>query len=72
MAKMKAKTPVRDHVMMMTNLFTEAELHSAELDQVTQVEIILNSLSSDFIQFTYNYSVSNYWMSYKHLSLLVY
>ena len=33
-AKMKAGTPVRDHVTMMTNYFTEAELHGAEIDQV--------------------------------------
>ena len=41
--------------MMMTNYFTEAELHGAEIDQVTQVGIILNSLSPDFIQFNSNY-----------------
>ena len=42
-ARMKTGTLVRDHVMMMTNYFTEAELHGAEIDQVTQVGIILNS-----------------------------
>ena len=41
--------------MMMTNYFTKAELHGAEIDQVTQVRIILNSLSPDFIQFNSNY-----------------
>ena len=62
---MKVGTPVRDHVMMMTNYFTEAELHGAEIDQVTQVGIILNSLSSDFIQFTSNYIMNklNYGLS---------
>ena len=54
-ARMKTGTPVRDHVMMMTNYFIEAEIHGAEIDKVTQVGIILNSLSSDFIQFTSNY-----------------
>ena len=34
-ARMKTGTPVSDHVMMMTNYFTEAELHGAEIDQVT-------------------------------------
>ena len=53
--RMIAGTPVRDHVMKMTNYFTEAELHGALMDEVTQVGIILNSLSSDFIQFTSNY-----------------
>ena len=33
--RMKTGMPVRDHVMMMTNYFTEAELHGAEIDQVT-------------------------------------
>ena len=54
-ARMKTGAPVRDHVMMMTNYFTEAELHGAEIDQVTQVGIILNSLSPDFIQLNSNY-----------------
>ena len=54
-AKMKSGTPVRDHVMMMTNYFTEAELHGGNIDEVSQVGIILNSLSNDFIQFTSNY-----------------
>ena len=54
-AKMSLGTYVRDHVMMMTNYFIEAELHSATIDEVTQVGIILNSLSPDFVQFTSNY-----------------
>ena len=54
-AKMSPGTYVRDHVMMMTNYFIEAELHSATIDEVTQVGIILNSLSPDFVQFTSNY-----------------
>jgi hypothetical protein len=53
--RMTAGTPVRDHVMLMTNYFTEAELHGAQMDEITQVGIILNSLSNDFIQFTSNY-----------------
>ena len=31
-AKIKASTLVRDHIMMMTNYFTEVELHSIEID----------------------------------------
>ena len=53
--RMKSGNLVMDHVMMMTNYFTEAELHGAEIDRVTQVRIILNSLSPDFIQFNSNY-----------------
>ena len=39
-AKMKASTPMRDHVMIMTNYFTEAELHGAEIDQVTKWKLL--------------------------------
>ena len=53
--RMKNGTPVRNHVMMMTNYFTEAKLHGAKINQVTQIRIILNSLSPDFIQFNSNY-----------------
>ena len=62
---MKSGTPVRDHIMMMTNYFTEAELYGAEIDQVTQVGIILNFLSPDFIQFNSNYIMNklNYLVS---------
>ena len=34
-ARMKSGTSIRDHVMMMTNYFTEAELHGAVIDPVT-------------------------------------
>ena len=34
-AKIRSGTYVRDHVMMMTNYFTEAELHRAQIDEVT-------------------------------------
>ena len=33
-ARMKSGTLVRDHVMMMTNYFTEPELYGTEIDQV--------------------------------------
>ena len=52
---MKSGTPIRDHVMTMTNYFTKTELHGTEIDLVTQVGIILNFLSTEFIQFTFNY-----------------
>ena len=34
-ARMKSRTLVRDHIMMMTNYFTEVELHGTKIDQVT-------------------------------------
>ena len=57
-ARMKTGTPVRDHVIMMTNYFTEAKHHGAKIDQVMQMGIILNSLSPDFIQFNSNYIIN--------------
>ena len=48
-------TPVRDHVLNMANYINEAELHGAIRDERTQVSIILDSLTPDFLQFTSNY-----------------
>ncbi|KAG6499505.1 hypothetical protein ZIOFF_039294 [Zingiber officinale] len=64
-ARMILGTHVRDHVMPMTNYFSEAEMHGAVIDEGTQVSIILNSLSSDFIPFTSNYIMNklNYGMT---------
>ncbi|XP_073136705.1 uncharacterized protein [Henckelia pumila] len=64
-ARMVAGTHVHDHVMQMTNHFSEAEMHGAVVDEATQVSIILNSLSSDFIPFTRNYIMNklNYGMT---------
>ena len=47
--KNEEKTPIRDHVIIMTNYFVEAELHDIDIDKVIQVKIILNFLSADFI-----------------------
>ena len=48
-------TPVRDHVLNMANYINEEELHGAIIDERTQVSIILDSLTPDFLQFTSNY-----------------
>ena len=62
---MKSEIPMRDRVIMMTNYFKKDELHGAEIDQVTQVGIILNSLSPNFAQFNSNYIMNkmNYLVS---------
>ena len=54
-AKMSKGTLVRDHVLNMANYINEAELHGAIIDEPTQVSIILDSLTPDFLQFTSNY-----------------
>ncbi|KAG6503613.1 hypothetical protein ZIOFF_035929 [Zingiber officinale] len=64
-ARMILGTHVRDHVMQMTNIFSEVEMHGAVIDEGTQVSIILKSLPSDFIPFTSNYIMNklNYGMT---------
>ena len=53
--KISKGTPVRDHVLNMANYINEAELQGAIIDERTQVSIILDSLTPDFLQFTSNY-----------------
>ena len=67
-ARMVPGTHVCDHVMKMTNYFNEAKLHRTVIDEVTQVNIILNSLTSDFIPFTSNYIMNK--MGYGMTQLL--
>ena len=64
-AKMKRGTPVRDHILNMINYFGEAEVHRATIDDRTQVSMILESLSPDFLQFKSNYVMNklNYTMT---------
>ena len=59
-AKMNKGTPVRDHVLNMANYINEAKLHGAIIDECTQVSIILDSLTPDFLQFTSNYVMLDY------------
>ncbi|PON64597.1 hypothetical protein PanWU01x14_123090 [Parasponia andersonii] len=64
-AKMKRGTPVRDHVLNMINYFGEAEVHGTTIDDRTQVSMILESLSPDFLYFKSNYVMNklNYTMT---------
>ena len=54
-AKMKKGVSIREHVLNMINLMNEAEIHEANIDERTQVRIILESLTLAFSQFTTNY-----------------
>ena len=53
--KMKKGSSVREHVLNMINLIHEAEIHGATVDEMTQVSIILESLTPAFLPFTTNY-----------------
>ena len=54
-AKMKVGTPVREHVIKMVNYINEAEANGAVIDEATQVGMILETLSPNFLQFKSNY-----------------
>ncbi|PON49381.1 hypothetical protein PanWU01x14_230610, partial [Parasponia andersonii] len=65
---MKKGIPVRDHVLNMINYFGETEVHGAMIDDRTQVSMILESLSPDFLQFKGNYVMNK--LNYKITQLL--
>ena len=54
-AKMSKGTPVCDHVLNMANYINEAKQHGAIINERTQVSIILDLVTPDFLQFTSNY-----------------
>ncbi|KAM6593239.1 hypothetical protein CsatA_000942 [Cannabis sativa] len=54
-ARMEPHQNVRDHVLLMSSYFQEAQDHGAEMDSATQVSLILNSLTPAFLPCTSNY-----------------
>ncbi|KAM6596194.1 hypothetical protein CsatA_006718 [Cannabis sativa] len=54
-ARMEPNQNVRDHVLLMSSYFQEAQNHGAEMDSATQVSLILNSLTPTFLPYTSNY-----------------
>ena len=54
-AKMKVGTPVPEHVIKMVSYINEAEANGAVIDEATQVGMILETLSPNFLQFKSNY-----------------
>ena len=67
-AKMKVGSSVREHVLKMISHINEAELHGATIDEATQVGMILETLSHDFLQFKSNYVMNK--LSYNLTELL--
>lgn len=56
--KMTEGTPVRDHVLKMMSLLNELEVLGANIDNESQVEMILQSLPDSFQQFRLNYNMN--------------
>ncbi len=56
--RMKAGTPVRDHMMLIIGHLNEMEIMGAEIDGETQVDMILETLPEMFDNFKLNYSMN--------------
>ncbi|XP_063946004.1 uncharacterized protein LOC135151474 [Daucus carota subsp. sativus] len=56
--QMAEGTPIRDRVLKMMSHLNEIEILGAELDEKTQIDIILMSLSKSFGQFRLNYNMN--------------
>ena len=56
--KMAEGTPIWDHVLKMIAHLNELEVLGAEIDDESQVDIILMSLPESFKNFYLNYSMS--------------
>ena len=56
--KMAEGTPVRDHVLKMISHLNELDILGAEIDDGSQVKIVLMSLPESFKNFCLNYSMS--------------
>ncbi|XP_073129712.1 uncharacterized protein [Henckelia pumila] len=57
--KMKNGSSVRDHVLKLINHFNDAEINGANIDEKTQVGMILETLSPAFLQFRTNYVMNH-------------
>ncbi|XP_073128992.1 uncharacterized protein [Henckelia pumila] len=57
--KMKNGSSVRDHVLKMINHLNDAEINGANIDEKTQVGMILETLSPAFLQFRTNYVMNH-------------
>ena len=56
--KMAEGTPVRDHVLKMIAYLNKLEILGAEIDDESQVDIVIMSLPESFKNFRLNYSMS--------------
>ena len=65
--KMVEGTHVRDHVLKMIGLLNELEVLGAEIDNDSQVEMILQSLPGCFQQFFLNYHMNKMSLSLEQL-----
>ena len=56
--RMKAGTPVRDHMMLIISYLNEMEILGSEIDRETKIDMILETLPQSFDTFKLNYSMN--------------
>ena len=56
--RMKAGTPVRDHMMLIISYLNEMEILGSEIDGETKIDMILETLPETFDTFKLNYSMN--------------
>ena len=56
--RMKAGTPVRDHMMLIISYLNEMEILGSEIDGETKIDMILETLPEYFDTFKLNYSMN--------------
>ena len=65
--KMTEGTPVRDRMIRMITLFNEIKILLAEINEETQIDMILKTLPDSFKQFKLNYNMNKLMMSLPEL-----
>ncbi|KAL5579546.1 hypothetical protein UlMin_011988 [Ulmus minor] len=60
-------TPIKDHILTMIGYLAEAQNHGSEIDSDTQMEMIFESLSNEFIPFRTIFNLSGKNMSLTEL-----
>ncbi|KAL5560249.1 hypothetical protein UlMin_036460 [Ulmus minor] len=65
--KHKPGTPIKDHILTVIGYLAEAQSHGSEIDADTQMEMIFESLSKDFIPFRMIFNLSGKNMSLTEL-----
>ena len=65
--KHKLGTPIKDHMLIVIGYFAIEQSHGPKIDADTQMEMIFESLSKDFIPFRMIFNLSGKNMSLKEV-----
>ncbi|KAL5576504.1 hypothetical protein UlMin_018203 [Ulmus minor] len=65
--KHKPGTPIKDHMLNVIRYLVEAQSHGSEIDSDTQMEMIFESLSKEFVPFRMIFNLSEKNMSLTEL-----